>query len=327
MIIIMSKILKKTPFKWTVIIAIVTLLATGITIAYANGIIGGSQIAEGNIDTNIDRDANNVDYVDDIDDIDNIDLSSFPQGPQVTVEVDLKEAERNQKQVDEGHSPWQLSPFAVTQTFVSLKISPEGIDGSFPIDLEDMVIIYETDEKVIVKVTSDKTTIKKVYLMRLIRQDETGIWSVVGYDSVSNESPPENGKEAKKLEANDDLQLGTLMVDMPREIIDKVLGKQPVKTESDSIPGLAGETLYYGDGTEILMYDGKIYSIKAVSPEYSTPRGLKTGDSVDRLQQLYGEPAYITEAGQWIYQSRGYDLFFVMVEDDVITEIKVSLVM
>ncbi|MGI6706794.1 MAG: M56 family metallopeptidase [Clostridia bacterium] len=107
-----------------------------------------------------------------------------PHGPQVVVEVDMEMAKNEQMKVDLGHSPWQLSPIAVTQTFVSLQISPEGITGEFPIKDDEMKIVHETNEEAIVEVTGSKTPIARVYLKRLVKQDETGIWSVVGYDPI-----------------------------------------------------------------------------------------------------------------------------------------------
>ena len=88
--------------------------------------------------------------------------------------------ENDQKQVDEGHSPWQLSPFAVTQTFVGLQMYPDGIEGDFPVDMEDMKIIHETNDEVIVEIDKDESPISRVYLKRLVRQDEDGIWTVIG---------------------------------------------------------------------------------------------------------------------------------------------------
>jgi beta-lactamase regulating signal transducer with metallopeptidase domain len=110
--------------------------------------------------------------------------SAPSHGPQVVVEVDMDMVEREQREVDLGHSPWQLSPIAVTQTFVSLKISPEGITGEFPIKDDEMKIVHETSEEAVVEVSGSKTPIARVYLRRLVKQDETGIWSVVGYDPV-----------------------------------------------------------------------------------------------------------------------------------------------
>jgi hypothetical protein len=37
------------------------------------------------------------------------------------------------KRVDSGHTPWKLDPAFVAQVFVSLQISPEGIQGEYPV--------------------------------------------------------------------------------------------------------------------------------------------------------------------------------------------------
>lgn len=105
--------------------------------------------------------------------------------PSVEVPVDLEVERNEQKSVDAGHSPWRLDPVFVAQVFVSLKISPEGIVGDYPIRYEDLKITHNTGSEAIIEVMGDKTPIRKVYLKKLIRQDPTGIWTVVGYDPVS----------------------------------------------------------------------------------------------------------------------------------------------
>lgn len=104
--------------------------------------------------------------------------------PQVEVPVNLEAEENDQKSVDAGHSPWKLDPVFVTQVFVSLKISPEGIQGDYPIKYEELTITHNTGKDAIVEVNEANTPISKVYLKRLIRQDSTGIWTVVGYDPI-----------------------------------------------------------------------------------------------------------------------------------------------
>lgn len=106
--------------------------------------------------------------------------------PKVEVTVDLKIEEADQKSVDAGHSPWKLDPAFVAQVFVSLKISPEGIEGEYPIKYEDLNMLQNTGKEVIIEVIGEKNPIRKVYLKRLIRQDSTGIWTVVGYDPVED---------------------------------------------------------------------------------------------------------------------------------------------
>jgi outer membrane lipoprotein-sorting protein len=102
--------------------------------------------------------------------------------PQVEVTVDLKAEEGDQKNVDAGHSPWKLDPAFAAQVFVSLKISPEGIKGDYPVKDEEIKMMQNTGIDAVAEVNSDKTQIRKVYLKKLVRQDNKGIWTVVGYD-------------------------------------------------------------------------------------------------------------------------------------------------
>lgn len=119
----------------------------------------------------------------------NVDLSYGKQQldfgkPKVEVPVDLAAEEGDQKNVDSGHSPWKLDPVFVTQVFVSLKISPEGIQGDYPIKYEDIRIIQNNGKEAVAEVSGNETPIKRVYLKRIVRQNNTGIWTVVGYDPV-----------------------------------------------------------------------------------------------------------------------------------------------
>lgn len=99
---------------------------------------------------------------------------------QVKVSVDMEMAKANQQQVDRGSSPWQLEPLQVSLTFVNLKVSPEGIIGEPEIPESSFDLIANNGAEALVAVASGP--VKQVYLQRLVRQDETGIWSVVGYD-------------------------------------------------------------------------------------------------------------------------------------------------
>lgn len=100
----------------------------------------------------------------------------------VKVPYNLETEKNEQKSIDTGHSPWRLDPVFVSQVFVSLKLSPQGITGDYPIKTEDLKLTQKNDAEAIVEVSGSKTPIKKVYLKRLVRQDSTGIWTVVGYD-------------------------------------------------------------------------------------------------------------------------------------------------
>jgi len=102
--------------------------------------------------------------------------------PKVEVSVDLNLEKAAQKSVDAGHSPWKLDPAFVAQVFVNLKISPNGIQGDYIIKYEAFKVVERNIKEAVVEVSGDKTPIRKVYLKRLVRQDNTGIWTVVGYD-------------------------------------------------------------------------------------------------------------------------------------------------
>lgn len=106
--------------------------------------------------------------------------------PKIEVPVDMTVEENEQKSVDAGHSPWRLDPAFVTQVFASLLLSPEGIVGDYPIPYE-AITITENSGVVAKAVIKDENSIARtVYLKRLVRQDETGIWTVIGYDIGEN---------------------------------------------------------------------------------------------------------------------------------------------
>ena len=99
---------------------------------------------------------------------------------EVKVPVDMEVEKANQQQVDRGSSPWQLDPKQVALTFVNLKVSPEGIVGEPEIKEGSFELKVNNGIEAMVEVAEGP--IKRVYLKRLVRQDETGIWTLVGYD-------------------------------------------------------------------------------------------------------------------------------------------------
>lgn len=96
----------------------------------------------------------------------------FPQQPKVTVPVDPEVARNNQLQVDGGHSPYLLSPAMVAMSY----LGSQGISG----DVDTFTLSFSTSTHAVVNIPSGP--ISRVYVQKLGRQDETGIWSVVGYD-------------------------------------------------------------------------------------------------------------------------------------------------
>ena len=113
-----------------------------------------------------------------------VQAKEYDINPQVEVPFDLKKEENDQKSVDAGHSPWRLDPLLTTQVFVSVKLSPGGIEGEYPIEEGNLKLLHSTKDTAVVEVNDTDTFIKFVYLKRLVKQDASGIWTVIGYDMI-----------------------------------------------------------------------------------------------------------------------------------------------
>lgn len=102
--------------------------------------------------------------------------------PEVKVDINLEIEENTQKAVDGGSSPWKLDPAYVSSVEASLLMSTDGIVGENPIEYEDVKIVYNDGTKAIAEINKKDSAAQRIYLKKLIRQDETGIWTMVGYD-------------------------------------------------------------------------------------------------------------------------------------------------
>lgn len=100
--------------------------------------------------------------------------------PEIQVPVDMEIATNDQQQVDGGHSPWQQDPVSVALTFVNTKVAPDGSGGEPQVDYGLFSVEFNDGVRSIV--SRAEGPVSRVYLQRLVRQDESGIWSVVGYD-------------------------------------------------------------------------------------------------------------------------------------------------
>lgn len=125
----------------------------------------------------------------------------------------------------------------------------------------------------------------------------------------------------------DDLQLGNVKLSMSYDQVLKLMPEKPKDESTDEYEGMEAKTLFFGDGTEIYVVDGTVYSINVISKNYPTPRGLKVGDPVSRLKELYGEPDNMDDETHWGYNYDGYELFTVVLEDDKVAEIQIDLAM
>jgi len=55
--------------------------------------------------------------------------------------------------VDAGHSPWKLDPVYVAQVFCKPEISPEGIEGEYPVSYEDMEVVKNNGIEAVVEIS------------------------------------------------------------------------------------------------------------------------------------------------------------------------------
>lgn len=122
---------------------------------------------------------------DELTELDTSSESAATKQPTIKVDVDLAVEKKEQISVDAGHSPWKLDPAFVAQVFASLLLSPEGIIGEYPIPYEEIEITANDGTDATAEIKSANSIAKYVYLKRLVRQDDTGIWTVVGYDPVN----------------------------------------------------------------------------------------------------------------------------------------------
>lgn len=120
-----------------------------------------------------------------------------------------------------------------------------------------------------------------------------------------------------------DLKLGNVTVGMSYNDLLKAMGQEPEDEAVEEFEGLKLRTLYFADGTQVYVVDNTVYTVNVTSPDYETPRGLKAGDSEERLQELYGEPSSKDE-GIWGYHYKGYELFTVVVEEGIVTQIQID---
>lgn len=129
-------------------------------------------------------------------------------------------------------------------------------------------------------------------------------------------------KDAKNTLKTKDLQLGGIKLKMNASDAEKIIGYEP----SHIIQGQNGvqENRFYDD-IELDIQNNEIIYISATSDKYATPKGLKVGDSVEKLLKLYGTPAkiYNNIYSYEIYE--GYYSFHTEVKDGKITRIQVNL--
>lgn len=125
----------------------------------------------------------------------------------------------------------------------------------------------------------------------------------------------------------DDLKLAGVNVYDPEDRVRCVLG-QPSKTENIVHGNMSkeGNKLYYqGVIVELLKGTG-VARITSDSAEYPTARGLRVGDPVEKVYELYGKPKL--EENDQIHYSFGkddFDVFMVKLKDGKVSLVSVYL--
>jgi len=118
-----------------------------------------------------------------------------------------------------------------------------------------------------------------------------------------------------------------LFLDMPKEDFLHIIDCPVSGTEiNDAFDDFLVETVFFEDNTEAFFFDSHLSMLTVYSDKYVTPRGLRVGDSVDKLMDLYGKPASAYN-GEYSYEYYldEYDLFRVTAENGVITSICINL--
>ncbi|MNO48384.1 hypothetical protein D3C76_387180 [compost metagenome] len=126
----------------------------------------------------------------------------------------------------------------------------------------------------------------------------------------------------------DDLWLNDLYLKMPYIDLLNIMGTEQEKIiDSDLGDNEIMYRLLYADGTIIHLIEEEIYSVEVISRDYQTPRGLRVGDTKEKVIELYNYPAY-KEDSNWGYSTTNdYILFTVEFHDIKVSKIGINLVM
>ncbi|MGF7050788.1 hypothetical protein J2T13_005338 [Paenibacillus sp. DS2015] len=126
----------------------------------------------------------------------------------------------------------------------------------------------------------------------------------------------------------EELKLNDLYLKMTYSDLSKVMGTELEKTvENDLGDDGIMYKLTYVDGTIVYLINDEIYSIEVTSTDYLTPRGLRVGDSIEKVVELYKNPAYLDD-NNWGYSTTNdYILFTLEFIENKVSKIEINLVM
>lgn len=121
----------------------------------------------------------------------------------------------------------------------------------------------------------------------------------------------------------EDLKLGDIEAGMTYEKLMDIVEEEPVEKTGEEYHGMKAEMLYFPDDTQVYVVNGIVHIVNVVDPRYETPRGLKPGDSEERVIELYGEPDNKDE-GIWGYCIDGYELMTIVIYDGTVSQIQIE---
>ncbi len=186
-----------------------------------------------------------------------------------------------------------------------------------------------------IEVSSNETYYVRVdgdsYMVFHVDSSEDPAWLTDNMEIINNiamsartarESHGKENNEGSSINP-DDLKLGDIDIDMPYKELIAAIGQEPLEVIEENYEGMSTRTLFFPDDTQVYVVNDVVFTINVTSPNYITPRGLKPGDSEEKILELYGEPNK-KEDGVWGYNINGYELFTVVAEEGVVTQIQME---
>ena len=227
-----------------------------------------------------------------------------------------------QRQVDNGHFPWRIDYEQVVKSFLSGK----GIDveGGEITELAGggstggISLTYIVGEK-------EYTQIYSIELFKPIDKTESGIWIVRTFNDITADAIESVRNKELLLLSDDSIQF-KLNADV------STIDKEPISEQEGRGDGFRWIDYSYEDvSVRALIGDDnstRIIHISTTSNNYKTPREIKVGDSLEKLQEKYPEDLTkgLSDEVCYVYvpQSIGVNRIYFYLENDIITKIVVE---
>ena len=227
-----------------------------------------------------------------------------------------------QRQVDNGHFPWRLDYEQVVKGFLSGK--EINVEGGEITELAGggsaggISLTYTVGEK-------EYTQIYSIELFKPIDKTESGIWIVRTFNDITADAIESVRNKELLLLSDDSIQF-KLNADV------STIDKEPISEKEGRGDGFYWKDYSYEDvSVRALIGDDnstRIIHISTTSNNYKTPREIKVGDSLEKLQEKYPEDLTkgLSDEVCYIYvpQSIGVNRIYFYLENDIITKIVVE---